>query len=160
MLQHTSVLKRASACDRKQGTAGKKTAGLSAPEEAVRPQVSAQHCNKEGIPLKYEMKRRSSDSKDKERDKGKSRGTETLHEEGGDAGARMEVLYAVRDAKNTHGITWRSKGRDMEGNERQSSEHTRKIQNTICILGEGSEEDGAGVGAGGRGKIIHWHRCV
>ena len=47
MFQHTSVLKRASACDRKQGTAGKKTAGLSAPEEAVRPQVSEQHCNKE-----------------------------------------------------------------------------------------------------------------
>ena len=49
------------------------------------------------------MQRRSSSSKVKERDKGKRRGTETLHEEGGDAGARMEVLYAVRDAKNTNG---------------------------------------------------------
>ena len=49
------------------------------------------------------MKRRSSNSKDKERDKGKSRGTETLHEKEGDAGAGMEVLYAIRDAKNTHG---------------------------------------------------------
>ena len=42
------------------------------------------------------MKRRSSNSKVKERDKGKS-------EEEGDAGAGREVLYAIRDAKNTHG---------------------------------------------------------
>ena len=47
MYRHTSGLKRVWACDRKQETAGKKTSGFSAPEETVRPQVSAQHCNKQ-----------------------------------------------------------------------------------------------------------------
>ena len=47
MYRHTSGLKRVCACDRKQETAGKKTSGFSAPEETVRPQVSAQHCNKQ-----------------------------------------------------------------------------------------------------------------
>ena len=56
------------------------------------------------------MKRRSSNSKVKERDKGKS-------EEEGDAGAGMEVLYAIRDAKNTHGGgrvgTWKEVGASL-----------------------------------------------
>ena len=49
------------------------------------------------------MKRRSSDSKDKEGDKGKRRSTETRHMVGGEAGEAVEVLYAIRDARNTHG---------------------------------------------------------
>ena len=39
-------------CGRKQEAVGKETSRLSAPEETVRPQVSAQHRNKDGISLK------------------------------------------------------------------------------------------------------------
>ena len=62
------------------------------------------------------MKRRSSDSKDKEEDKGKRRSTETRHMVGGEAGEAVEVLYAIRDAKNTHGGARVGTWKELSGN--------------------------------------------